>query len=761
MTRTPRDLLDAAARAHVADDLDLFPRISARLERRTVVQTLRARPALAALAGVLAFVLLSGAAYAVGRSLGYIPGVGLVEPGSEFRVLAAPVIVEREGITLTVTQGLASLDRTVLTYRVENIPESALARGWAEGETPPPSCMSQDRLRLPDGTTLSLIGGQGSSWQLGFEVRDVFGPLPGDVSEATLLISCLLDTAPGKAPENWEAPLVFVPAPPDLTIVPVVEITPSAVPTAEPGGTAAAPAPSPISIERTIALDDGTILIGSFHSITTPDGWTTSPYVWFVRITDADGNEVPYDHAFDIDLPAADLTTAPWAYKVLGKDHAWPLTITLDSLNAVLSGPQAEFSFDAGVSPPPGKEWTIDQTLDIRGHPLRVLSAVRTPTGYSFSFQGDGSITGVGIDIQGSGPHVPPAGGGGGGGGDGSLGAGVSYAGDVPDGPLTVVVLDVTIAVPGSWSIQWQPEDAAPAQTSSPAPQTQACVTDETWAQVREARPASLPAGLTGRLVVFGPDDEGTTYGVRTFDLSSSATEFLAEGSWPMVSPDGTEVVFTVDDGLAIYDFSTGQATPLPGTDPTDYRMVWSPDGARIAFVRSSTDQIMVIDADGTQPRQVRDNSAVYHLLVGWADPTHLLITGPGPEGVIVQSLDLANGSTKDLFTISSNKADAVVSPDGARIAYTSSLGGMLGNGLFVARIDGSDSRLVAEIDGRALYFPVWSPDGRWLILGLPDPDDPVDQMAQALVELDTCAVISLPDVGGEVYSWGRTGDGP
>ena len=67
----------------------------------------------------------------------------------------------------------------------------------------------------------------------------------------------------------------------------------------------------------------------------------------------------------------------------------------------------------------------------------------------------------------------------------------------------------------------------------------------------------------------------------------------------------------------------------------------------------------------------------------------------------------------------------------------------------------------MAALEGRALYGPVWSPDQRWLILGLPDPDDPVDQMAQALVELDTCSVIPLPDVGGEVYSWGRSAGGP
>jgi hypothetical protein len=758
MTRTA-GLLDAAARTHVDG---MFPRIATRLERRTLVQTLRARPATAVLAGLLALALLSGVAYAVGRSLGYIPGIGLVEPGPGLRVLAEPVVVERDGITLTVTQGLASSDKTVISFRVENIPESSLARDYAEGETPSPTCMSSDGLRLPDGTTLSPTSGQGGGWQLGFETRDVFDPLPADVNQATLLVPCLLGTAPGMAPEDWEAPLVFVPAPPDLTVVPVIEITASPPPTVEIGaGPAETPAPSPISIERTIELDDGTILIGSFHSITTSDGLVTSPYVWYVRITDALGNDVPYDYPADIDLPASDERTSSWAYKIMGKDHAWPLTLTVDSMEASLPDPQVSFEFDTGPDPQSGQEWEIDQDLNVGGHVLRVLTATRTPDGYGFSFQGDGAITGVGIDIRGFSPYVAPSGGGGGGGGDGSLSAGVAYAGAVPEGRLTVFIDSVTVGVPGPWSIQWEPEGTAgqPAPTATPG--AAVCVTDEVWEHARASEPASVPPDLSGRLLTFGPNDDGAKYGVSTYDLADGSREFIAEGSWPIVSPDGTRVVFTGDDGLEVHDFTSGETLTLPGTDPTDYRMVWSPDSGQIAFIRSSIDQIMTINADGTGQRQVVDNSAVYHALVGWADSDHLLITEPGPEGVIIQSRDLSDGSASDLFTMSSNKADTVVSQDGQWIAFTSSLGGMLGNGLYISHLDGSERRMVAALNGRALYFPIWSPDDRWLILGLPDSDDPVDGIAQALVELSTCRVIPLPDVGGEVYSWGRVQGGP
>jgi hypothetical protein len=755
MSEPCRHLLESAARQHVPDVIDLFPRIAARLERRTFKQALLARPALIVLAALLALGLLSGAVYAVGRSLGYIPGLGIVEEGTVLRSVPAPVVVERQGITLTILQGWASPDRTVLTYRVDNIPESALARDFAEGQTPPPTCYPRDGLRLPDGTIHSPTGGQGGGWQLGFQFRDVFDPLPAGVNQATLLVSCLLDTAPGMAPENWEIPLTFVPSPPDLTMVPVLEITPTAPPTAKPSSPPpSAPAPSPISIERSIELDDGYILIGSFHVIASSGGLATSPYIPYVRITDANGQDVAYDYASDIDLPAADEHAAPWAYKIAGKAHAWPLTLTVDALNANLPDPQARFDFDTGPAPQAGQQWTIGQSLQIGSYTVHVLTATRTASGYDFTFQADPGVSGLALDIRGASQYIAPAGGGGGGGPQGSLSAGVDYTDQVPEGKLTVVITGLTASIPGPWSAQWAPENPVQVAPTAASAGAEICVTDDLWNQALRSEPADIPPGLPGKFVLFGPSPDGSMSGIKVLNLADEGLTFLGKGSRPIGSPDGTKIVFASDAGLSVYDLSSGQSTALAGTDPSDYRMVWSPDSRRIAFLRIRTDQMMVIGADGSGQRQVRDNSAVYHLLVGWADAEHLLITKPAADGQHIQSLDLTDGTTQDLFPISSNKADTVTSSDGQWIAFTNSLGGMLGNGLYISRPDGSERRMMAALKGLALYFPIWSPDDRWLILSLPDPSDPVDQAAQVLVELDSCRMTRLPALGGEVTSW-------
>jgi hypothetical protein len=67
MNKNYRDVLDAAARERVPENLDLFPRIAMKLERKTFMQTLRARPALMILFVLLALSLLTGVAQPADR----------------------------------------------------------------------------------------------------------------------------------------------------------------------------------------------------------------------------------------------------------------------------------------------------------------------------------------------------------------------------------------------------------------------------------------------------------------------------------------------------------------------------------------------------------------------------------------------------------------------------------------------------------------------------------------------------------------------
>src|SRR5574340_1016559 len=113
MNNRMQGALAMIVRRRVPEDLDLWPRIAAGLnERKSLMQIIRTRPLLIVIAAVIVLLLLTGVAYAIGNVLGYIPGVGFVQPGS-LRILAEPVTQARAGVTVTIEQVVADSERTV------------------------------------------------------------------------------------------------------------------------------------------------------------------------------------------------------------------------------------------------------------------------------------------------------------------------------------------------------------------------------------------------------------------------------------------------------------------------------------------------------------------------------------------------------------------------------------------------------------------------------------------------------------------------
>jgi hypothetical protein len=89
-----KDVFESIAQRDVQEDVNLWPQIAAKVERRNFMQTVRTRPALALLLVLLALALLSSVAYVIGKVTGYIPGVGLGDQRVALRILNEPVTVE-------------------------------------------------------------------------------------------------------------------------------------------------------------------------------------------------------------------------------------------------------------------------------------------------------------------------------------------------------------------------------------------------------------------------------------------------------------------------------------------------------------------------------------------------------------------------------------------------------------------------------------------------------------------------------------------
>jgi Tol biopolymer transport system component len=159
----------------------------------------------------------------------------------------------------------------------------------------------------------------------------------------------------------------------------------------------------------------------------------------------------------------------------------------------------------------------------------------------------------------------------------------------------------------------------------------------------------------------------------------------------------------------------------MDGTDVrsvTDFAVTepdWAPDGSRLAFgsERDGTPQVYVVDADGTNLRQITSGDAGAGT-PGWApDGRHLAYEQAGR--IVIE--DLVDGTTQ--FVTPEPAADAFdilpqFSPDGRTIAYVRVVGDARKE-VRTIDVDGTGDRLLSRGVDRATS-PDWSADGQHIV---------------------------------------------
>jgi TolB protein len=171
---------------------------------------------------------------------------------------------------------------------------------------------------------------------------------------------------------------------------------------------------------------------------------------------------------------------------------------------------------------------------------------------------------------------------------------------------------------------------------------------------------------------VFFSSRQGGNFELYSVNVDGSDLQRLTNGIGtlyaPEVSPNGEWVLFTKHgDGLWLMRPDGGNPRRLTNRDDID--PTWSPDGSMIAFAssRGGARQLFVMEADGTNIRQVTDLS------------------------------DMGGRSSW--------------SPDGTRLAFYR---GPFGDrDIYIINIDGSG--LAQLTDGGDNLGPSWSPDGNWI----------------------------------------------
>lgn len=248
----------------------------------------------------------------------------------------------------------------------------------------------------------------------------------------------------------------------------------------------------------------------------------------------------------------------------------------------------------------------------------------------------------------------------------------------------------------------------------------------------------SASAGSGGALVYTAV--RGNSAHLWLLNVTTGAKRQLTHGHYreeaPSWSPDGKRLVFAdtrkvrvpgldavqITPLLAVIDLRRGSVRTLTDGSGFDESPAWSPDGRRIAFVRTSISggtatthsEIWVMRADGRGARALTQNT-VDDLAPAWS--------ADGRQVAFVRM----RGETADLWTMRADGSKQHVlvrngwrgawSPDGRQLAFGRLTGATSGcclvTDLYVGNASGAHARLMLRNAGRA----AWSPDGTRLAL--------------------------------------------
>jgi hypothetical protein len=388
---------------------------------------LHARPVMLVLSVLVAFLVVTGIVYAVGRLSGYIPGFGFASGSQSIYVLEEATGVEENGLILQVEQAVSDEERFWVKVRVENIDELPF--------------FSSSYLILEDGTRIERESG-GSSDQDGMTTLTYsFPALPTDTTKLTLFIENLADN-PIQLPltlrtiRNGE-------------LIPVAELGEYPIYSPSLHGLRLsldhiAPGSDRTVFQVSVQFDDsGSIIIGQ----------------WTVSLMDQDGRSYPLTEITmnNIDRGKAALfQTIPFT----GNEE---LILTLQSVPQIekkinvmkdYSTNPGKFIFDPGVDPHAGQIWELDEQFQVGDVKFHVVRAeLNNANELIFEFEAQQDVTGVLLyadtpEIKSARGGVPA--------GDQNFNAVVGFH-QLPSNPIEIQIRAVYFSIAGEWQINWTP----------------------------------------------------------------------------------------------------------------------------------------------------------------------------------------------------------------------------------------------------------------------------------------------------------------
>jgi Tol biopolymer transport system component len=221
-----------------------------------------------------------------------------------------------------------------------------------------------------------------------------------------------------------------------------------------------------------------------------------------------------------------------------------------------------------------------------------------------------------------------------------------------------------------------------------------------------------------GRQIAFNSDRAGTM-NLWLHSLSDHTTRQITSGAGgdfqPTWSPDGKTLVFfssrggKADTDIWSVDAASGKLTPLTQGRSLDLNPFFSPDGKEIVFQSDSSGrlELWVMAADGSRRRQLTTIGATGHF-IRWLRDGYIYFRSPSN----VKLLRVSSSGGEPQVTVADAGSHISFSPDGTRIIDVRGH-----KALWLIPMQG-DARKLFEFEDAdvRIDYPVWSPDGKWLL---------------------------------------------
>jgi Tol biopolymer transport system component len=177
----------------------------------------------------------------------------------------------------------------------------------------------------------------------------------------------------------------------------------------------------------------------------------------------------------------------------------------------------------------------------------------------------------------------------------------------------------------------------------------------------------------------------------------------------------------------------------------------WSPDGARIAYNVDTHDngcyEVFLMDADGSGAQRLTPTEDCNWAPTWTPDGTTILFSTTRDGNFAIWSMDATGANQQRLTAVAArNDAFATVSPDGAKIAFTSWASNLddATSEVVVMNADGTGRTLLTNNDVQDAY-PTWSPGGRIVFLSKRD-----GKLGLYVANADGSGVSRLTSTSGE-----------